>query len=60
MHHPDDKQGAQQEDGSPRILSSWGVSSSWSATIIRSLNIVRCSHNNYRIVLMAMYEHRSF
>ena len=27
---------------------------------IRSLNIVRCSHNNYRIVLMAMYEHRSF
>ena len=27
---------------------------------IRSLNIVRCSHSSYRIVLMAMYEHRSF
>jgi hypothetical protein len=26
---------------------------------IRSLNIVRCSHNNYRIVLMAMYKYRS-
>ena len=25
---------------------------------IRSLNIVRCSHSSYRIVLMAKYDHR--
>jgi len=30
-----------------------------SCRCIRSLNIVRCSHNNYRIVSMTMYEHRS-